>query len=335
MPTPPVVVTTRQVVGQMDVPGATVRMGRENPIYSRDELLAHLRGDGLPPDQRGADAIVSMYHDRIDAAALDAAASGGRTVRGVVNFAVGFDNIDRAECARRGVLVCNTPDAVTEGTANLAWALILACTRRLIEADRYARSPDYPRNGYLPMKGFLGVHLTGQTLLIVGAGRIGRAVALRALGFGMRVLYTARTRHADFEHAPLAARRVDLEEGLRLADVVSLHTPLTPATRHLINRDRLSLMKPTAVLVNTARGPVIDEAALVDALRDRRLYAAGLDVYEHEPRVSEGLVNSPHAVLTPHIGSAERYFREQMTAMVSANCRALLTGERPPNLLEG
>lgn len=275
----------------------------------------------------GASIVVTMFTDRVDEEFLDAAGPG---LKGVCQFAVGVDNIDVELCRSRGVAVANTPHAVTEGTADLAWTLILAVARRLVPADRYARSGAYPENGPLGMAEFMGVDLTGRTLLIVGAGRIGFATAMRSLGWGMRVLYTARSRHWDFELAPLSARRVELDEGLAEADVVSVHTPLTPETRHLINAERLALMKPGAILVNTARGPVIDEAALARALQAGKLWGAGLDVFEEEPKVHPGLIGLDNVVLTPHIGSAARRYREEMTAMVGQNAEAILEGRTPP-----
>lgn len=303
------------------IPGARVTMSPALPQLSRAELLRFVAG---------ADVVISMFHDRIDAEFLAAA---GPQLRGVCNFAVGIDNIDLAACRERRVLVTNTPDAVTEGTANLAWALILAVARRLGEADRFVRSGQFEHQGNIFPTGWLGMHLTGQTLLIVGAGRIGRAVATRAQAFGMRVLYTARTRHLEFEQAPLAARRVELDEGLGLADVVSVHTPLTPQTRHIISADRLRLMKPTSILINTSRGPTVDEAALVEALAAGRLWGAGLDVFEHEPKVHPGLLALNNVVLAPHIGSGERYWREEMTRMSCDNAAAILEGRTPPNLV--
>lgn len=322
MPDRPIVAVTRVVPGRVEVPAADIRVAGAGRL-SREALLAHVRG---------ASVVVSMYHDRIDDEALDAA---GPQLKGVCNFAVGYENVDVAACARRGVVATNTPDAVTEGTANLAMALLLAASRRVVEADRFARSDAYRLGEPLGMADFLGVHLTGQTLLIVGAGRIGLATAMRALGFGMRVLYVARRRHWEFELAPLAAERVELEEGLRRADVVSLHTPLTPETRHLLDARRIGLLKPTAIVVNTARGPVIDERALAAALKERRIFAAGLDVYEFEPKVSEELLGLPNVVLTPHIGSAEEKYRLEMTRMVSANAAAILAGQAPPNRVGG
>lgn len=269
-----------------------------------------------------------MYTDLVDAELLDAA---GDQLKVVCNFAVGYDNINISACKERGVVVCNTPDAVTEGTANLAWLLILATARRLVEADRYARSRAYPEHGQLGMDEFLGMDLCKKLLLIVGAGRIGYATALRAKAFGMQIAYVARSRHIDFEMTPLGAQRMSLEDGLAAADVVSVHTPLTEQTRHLLNAGNLGLLKKGAIVVNTARGPVIDEQALVNALDEERLWGAGLDVFEKEPEIHPGLVENPRAVLTPHIGSAEIAWRRAMTEMVCANVGAVLKGLEPPN----
>jgi glyoxylate reductase len=314
----PLVVVTRAVPGRVEVPGARVRPGGQDKL-TRARLLELVRG---------ATVVVTMYFDRVDDEFLDAA---GPQLKGICNYAVGYNNIDIAACTRRGIAVANTPDAVTEGTANLAWALILACARRLVEADRFARSKEYGERGPLGIDEFLGRDLAGRTLLIVGAGRIGYATALRSLGWGMRVLYVARSRHIEFESSPLGGRRVELEAGLGEADVVSIHTPLTPQTRHLIGGRAIGLMKRTAILVNTARGPIVDEAALVGALRERRIWGAGLDVFEDEPRLAPGLAECDNAVLTPHIGSAEERFREMMSEMVAENARAIIEGREPPN----
>lgn len=317
----PTIAITRAIPGTPNIPGATIRQAPAEPQMSRAELFDFVRG---------SDVVVSMFHDRVDDEFLDAA---GPQLKGVCNFAVGIDNFDLAACRRHNVIVTNTPDAVTEGTANIAFALMLDAARRVSEGDRFVRAGLFEEQGNIFPTGWLGVHLTGQTLLIVGAGRIGRAVALRALGFGMRILYVARSAHADFEQAPIAAERVELDDGLRRADFVSLHTPLTPDTRHLIDARRLRLMKPTAVLVNTARGPVIDEQALAEALQAQTIFAAGLDVFEQEPKVNPLLLKCENAVFTPHIGSAERRYREQMTDMVCANARAILAGQKPPNVV--
>ena len=307
---------TRAIPGKLDLPNACVRVLSDG-LSSSEAIRAFVSG---------ADALVTMYTDRVDESLLDAAGDGLRIVN---NFAVGYDNIDLEACKSRGIVVCNTPDAVTEGTANIAFLLMLSVARRLIQADRYARSEAYPANGQLGMADFMGLDLCGKELLIVGAGRIGYAMALRAKSLGMRIADVARTRHLDFEMAPLAARRVELEEGLRDADVVSIHTPLTSQTKHLINADRLAMMKKDSILVNTSRGPVVDESALVDALESGHLWGAGLDVYEQEPTVHPGLIACDRAVLTPHIGSAEQRWREAMTEMVQTNISAVFAGEEP------
>jgi len=315
----PIVAISRELPGTIDIPGAEIRMHRSERAIPREQM---------PEFVRGATILVTWVSERVDAELLDAA---GPTLKAVCNFAVGTDNIDLAACRARNITVTNTPDAVTEGTADLAWALLLATARRLIEADRFARSPDYAAKGPMGPNEFLGLDLTGRTLAIVGAGRIGYAVAMRSIGWGMRVLYVARSRHWNFELAPLAATRVTLEEALAQADVVSLHTPLTPETRGLINAQRLSLMKPTAILLNTARGPIIDEAALSAHLKARRIWGAGLDVFEREPVVHPDLIGLSNCVLAPHIGSAATKYRAMMTEMVCANARAALAGNVPPN----
>jgi len=318
MASQPLVVVTRAIAGAPEAGDARVEMAG-NERRSREEVLRSIEG---------ASVVVSMFSDRVDDVFLDAAGSG---LRGICNYAVGYDNVDVGACERREVVVTNTPDAVTEGTANLAWALVLASARRLVEGDRFVRAGEFARRGPLAMTDFLGQDLTGRTLLIVGAGRIGYAVALRAQGWGMRTLYVARRRHIEFELAPVAGRHVSLEEGLREADVVSVHVPLTEETKHLIGARELSLMKETAILVNTARGPVVDEAALVEALRERRIWGAGLDVYEREPETSPGLVELDNVVLMPHVGSAEQRFRELMTTVCFENVRSILEGREPPN----
>jgi glyoxylate reductase len=316
------IVATREVPGLLTVDAPEVAITLKNGPAER------LDRAGLLKHIRGADVVISMYSDKVDAEFLDAA---GPQIRGVCNLAVGYENIDLGECAKRGVLVGNTPDAVTEGTADMAWLLILATARRLIEADRFARSGDWAKAGPLGMAQFLGQDLTGKTLLIVGAGRIGYATALRSVGWGMNVLYVARSRHLDFEMAPLAAERVSLHEGLARADVVSIHTPLTTETRHLINASAFGSMKPGAILINTSRGPVVDEQALVDALKIGKLWGAGLDVFEREPEIHEDLKTMTNVVLSPHIGSAAARFRAIMTQLACENAAAIVLGKKPPH----
>jgi len=320
----PTVLVTRPTPGEYDIPGADIHVGPDEGLFDRDDLVSFVARHAP------VDAIVAMMHDRIDDTVLDAA---GPSLKVVNNFAVGYDNIDVEACARRGVTVCNVPDAVTEGTADLAFTLMLAAARRLREADQYARSEEYPKRGVLGMGDLLGQDIAGRTLLIVGAGRIGYATALRSIGWGMKILYVARSRHRTFEFAPLNAEWVDLDDALGRADFISLHTPLTPQTRHLIDRRRIGLMKPRAIIVNTARGPVIEEQALVDALREKRIFAAGLDVYEDEPRLTPALADLDNVVLTPHIGSGAGRYREMMTDIVSENVRAVLEGREPPHVV--
>jgi len=316
------IVVTRATPGEYTAPDAKVVVGPNKGFLDQLRLHDWLR------EQQPISALVTMFHDVVDEALLDAA---GDSLQVVCNFASGYENIDVAACAARNVIVCNTPDAVTEGAADMAWALLLAAARRLREAGEYVRSSDYPANGPLGMGDFLGLDITGRTLLIVGAGRIGYAMALRSIGWGMRVLYVSRTRKRTFEFAPLGARRVTLEGGLEQADFISLHTPLTDETQHLIGPRELGLMKSTAVLINVSRGPVIDEQALVDALKARRIFAAGLDVYEEEPQLTPGLADLPNAILTPHIGSAEARYRAMMTEIICDNIRAVFAGLTPSN----
>jgi glyoxylate reductase len=272
---------------------------------------------------RGATALVTTPGDRVDAELLEAAGPGLRIVS---NFAVGVDNIDLPEAARRGVRVGHTPGAVTEPTADIAWLLLLGAARRATEGIRLVRSGRWSGLGGLDL---LGARIVGRTLLVVGAGRIGLAVARRSVGWQMRVLYVARSDHPEIEAPPIDGRRVDLETGLREADFVSLHTPLTEETRHLIGAPQLALMRPGAVLVNTARGAVIDEQALVEALRAGRIAAAGLDVYEREPRLAPGLTELDNAFLLPHLGSATVEDRQWMMEIAIDNAAAVLRGEEP------
>ena len=224
----------------------------------------------------------------------------------------------------------NTPGVLTEATADLAFALILATARRLVEGDKRVREGKFTY--WAPLL-FLGWEVSGKTLGIIGAGRIGQAVAKRARGFGMRVLYHNRTRLSPAAEQELNVSFAPLEDLLREADFVTLHVPLTPQTRHLIGRRELELMKPTAHLINTARGPVVDEAALVEALRRGEIGGAGLDVYEQEPQLSPGLTDLDHVVLLPHVGSATIETRTRMGLLAAANLLAGLRGERPPNCL--
>jgi glyoxylate reductase len=269
----------------------------------------------------GADAVVAMLHDRIDDALLDAAGPG---LRVVANVAVGYDNIDIDACARRGVVATNTPGVLTEATADLAFALLLIATRRLGEAERQVRAG---LQWSWSMFFLLGAGIQGKTLGIVGLGQIGTAVASRAQAFGMRVVYTGPRRAAEQVEASLDASYVTFEELLETADIVSLHCPLTDETHHLIDASALARMKPAAYLINTTRGPVVDEAALVEALRQRSIAGAGLDVYENEPEVHHGLLELENVVLLPHLGSATLETRNAMALLAATNVVKVLRGE--------
>jgi glyoxylate reductase len=246
----------------------------------------------------------------------------------VANFGVGYNNIDVAAAARRGVMVTNTPGVLTESTADLAMALLLAVGRRIVASDRYTREGRF--QFWVPFH-FLGHEVSGTTLGIAGMGRIGQAVARRARGFDMKVLYHNRTRlPADLERS-LGAQWVQWDRLLSESDYLSLHVPLTSETRHLIGATELGMMKPGAFLINTARGPVVDEAALLDALRSGRIAGAGLDVYENEPELTPGLTDLDNVVLLPHVGSATVATRRRMAAMAVDNLLAGLAGREPPN----
>jgi glyoxylate reductase len=277
---------------------------------AREELLSRVAG---------AAALVADPTVPVDAALLDAAGPG---LRVVANFAVGYDNIDVDACRARGVVVTNTPDVLTNATAELAVALMLATARRLGEAERLVRARRW--GGWEPGQ-LLGRELGGAVVGIVGLGRIGTRVAALLRGFDVEVLYSARTRHPEAERE-LGARHAELEDLLARSDFVTLHVPLTPDTRHLIDGEALERMKPGAVLVNTARGGLVDASALAQALRDGRPAGAGLDVYEREPEVPEELLELEQVVLAPHIGSATATARDGMARLVADNVIAVLEG---------
>ncbi len=317
---PPVLVTRRlpqqaldRIVARCDM---TVYDGEG--AMPRDQLLAQVAG------KAGA---ITLLTDRVDEEFLRAA---GPQLKVVANYAVGFDNIDLQACTRRGVLACNTPGVLTETTADTAFALMIAASRRIAEGDRFLRSRAPWIWGPLMM---LGQDIHHKTLGVVGFGRIGQALARRARGFAMRVLYHDVYRPPAEVEQELGAEYRDLEDLLRESDFVSLHTNLTPRTRHLINAKRLAIMKPTAVLVNTSRGPVIDEGALAGALKQGQIFAAGLDVFEREPEVHPDLLACENAVLIPHLGSATVETRLAMANLAVDNLFAGLEDTRPPTLL--
>jgi glyoxylate reductase len=285
----------------------------ERPL-PKAELISRLQG---------RPGLVCLITDAIDAEVLDACGD----LRVVANVAVGFNNIDVAMATRRGIVVTNTPDVLTETTADFTWTLLMAAARRVVEADRHVRDGKFTQWELMLL---LGGDVHGKTIGVIGFGRIGRAVARRALGFNMRVLYADAVPAPPAVEQELRATRTDISTLLRESDFVTLHTPLLPETRHLINAQSLRTMKKTAYLVNASRGPVVDEAALVQALKEGWIGGAGLDVFEEEPRVHPGLMHLPNVVLAPHIASASSDTRIQMAMLAVENCLAVLEGKTPP-----
>ncbi len=292
-----------------------------NAIWTPEELRAQTPGH---------DYLLCLLTDQIDAALLEAGAQGAPPLRLVANMAVGYNNIDLEAARRLGILVTNTPGVLTDATADLTFALLLAIARRIPEADRFTRAGRF--TGWQPLL-LLGAELNGKTLGLVGMGRIGQAVARRALGFGMSIVYTARHPLPSDDERALNASFVPLEEVLRRADFLSLHVPYTPQTHHLLHAETLALLRPSAYVINTARGPIIDEAALVAALQAKLLRGAALDVFEDEPRIHPALLQMEQVVLAPHIGSATQETRARMATTAAANILAHLRGETPPNLV--
>jgi glyoxylate reductase len=300
---PRVFITRRLALAPQSVLGAGIEIDQHDSELAlpREELLRRVHE---------ASALLPILGDRVDKELLEAAPR----LRIVANHAVGYDNVDVPACTARGVWVTNTPDVLTDATADLTWALILALARRLREGERMLRAGQF--RGWAPTM-LLGRELRGRTLGILGYGRIGRAVARRAEGFGMRVLFTARGGGVAFE------------ELLEQSDVLSIHCPLTPQTRHLLGPAEVLRMKRGALLVNTARGPIVDEAALVAALESGHLGGAALDVFENEPAVHPGLIGRDDVVLLPHLGSATQEARERMARIALEQVERVLRGERP------
>jgi glyoxylate reductase len=276
---------------------------------------------------RGMDGVLSTATEKIDGEVLDAA---GDDLKVVANMAVGYDNIDVRAARERGVVVTNTPGVLDETTADVAFMLMLAAARRLGEGERLLRAGKWEWWGPKQLR---GLDVWGKKLGILGLGRIGQAVARRAKGFGMEILYHNRSRNGSAEKE-LGAHYLELRELLSESDFISIHTPLTDETRHLIGAEELESMKPGAVLVNSSRGPVVDEGALADALENGRIFAAGLDVYEEEPKVHPKLLELENVVLAPHIGSASIETRDKMATLAAENLAAVLRGEQPKTPVE-
>jgi len=301
-------------------------------IGERCEVTLYEGEDAMPRDRllaevAGKAGAVTLLTDRVDDEFLDAA---GPQLVIVANVAVGFDNIDLPALTRRGVMASNTPEVLTETTADTTWALLMAAARRIPEGDRFLRTGKPWIWGPMMM---LGQDIHGRTLGIVGFGRIGHALARRAKCFGMRIIYYDVYRPSPELEQELGVEFRELDDLLQEADFVSMHTNLTEETRHLVNAERLRKMKPTAVLVNTSRGPVIDEAALAEALREGQIFSAGLDVFEKEPEVHPGLLELENVVIIPHLGSATVDTRTAMGLLAADNLIAALEGARPPTLL--
>jgi glyoxylate reductase len=305
------------------LPEPALELLREAGELRIDERAKAIPREDLLELAAGADALLTLLHDRVDEELLEAA---GPRLRCVANVAVGYDNIDVAAAARRGIVITNTPGVLDDATADLTMALILATTRRLAEGDRLIRAG---RPWTWGMSFMLGSSLRGNLLGIVGLGGIGRRVAERARGFGMEIAYCQRHPASPEVEAEFEAERLPLEQLLARADVVSLHCPLTPQTRHLIGAAELAAMKPSAALVNAARGPIVDERALAAALAAGEIGAAGLDVYEHEPRVEPTLLGLENVVLSPHLGSATVETRTAMAELAARNAISVLGGEGP------
>ena len=301
-------------------------------LQERCDVTVHENDFGIPRDEllqvvAGRDALITMLTEKVDAELLAAA---GPQLTIVANHAVGFDNVDVAACTAAGVLATNTPDVLTETTADTAFALLLAAARRVGEGERFLRAGTPWIWGPLMM---LGQDVHHKTMGIVGFGRIGQAVARRANGFGMTVLYSDAVQLPPEVEAETDARRVELDDLLTQADFISIHTNLTPETRHLFDAEAFRAMKSTAVLVNTSRGPVVDESALAEALENDEIFAAGLDVFEREPDVEARLLNLENVVVIPHLGSATVDTRNAMGELAVDNVFAALLGTRPPTLL--
>ncbi len=317
---------TPRVFISYGIPEKGINMLREKYevyVYSDERFLEKTEMIELAKD---ADAIITQLRDPIDREFIESL----QKAKIVANYAVGYNNIDVQAASERKIYVTNTPGVLTEATADIAFALILSVARRIVEADSFVREGNFV--GWKP-KLFLGYDLFGKTLGIIGMGRIGQAVARRALGFGMKIIYYNRKKLSEEVEKEYNAQYVDLDTLIQTSDYISIHAPLTKETYHLINAERISKMKPTAILINTARGPVVDEKALYEALKRNKIAGAGFDVYENEPILTPGLEMLDNVVLLPHIGSATFETREKMSEMVAINVIQALEGKIPQNLV--
>lgn len=294
----------------------TVDYNRLDRGLTKDELIWSLKN---------RDGVISMLSDTFDKEVIEALPN----LKGIANYAVGFNNIDLKSATENKIQVTNTPDVLTKTTAELAWALLFSVARRVVESDKFMRKAKW--KGWSPME-YMGSDVSGKVLGIIGAGRIGSAMARMSSGFNMSIIYTAHHTNKELESIT-GARMVDLETLLKLSDYVSVHVPLTEETHHMITEKQLRMMKPSAYLINTARGAVIKEADLVNCLRDGVIAGAGLDVYEFEPKVTNGLAELDNVVICPHIGSATKETRSNMAVMAVENLLAVLRGHKAPNIV--
>ncbi|WP_134774316.1 2-hydroxyacid dehydrogenase [Ornithinimicrobium flavum] len=311
------------VTGRVPRPGLDIlrRDGHRVEVWDSEDQQPR---EQLLEQVRGADALMTLLTEQVDAELLDAA---GPQLKVVANVAVGYNNVDVDACRERGVVATNTPGVLTDATADIAMALILMTTRRLGEGERVIRSGTPWQWGMFYL---LGTSLQHKTLGVVGLGAIGAATARRARAFGMNVIYTSRSSAARELETELGTHRVDMDTLLAQSDVVSLHCPYSSSTHHLLSTEQFAAMRPSAHVVNTARGAVIDEAALVEALREGEIAGAGLDVFEEEPAVHPGLLECDNAVLLPHLGSATIETRTAMATLAADNVAAVLAGREPP-----
>lgn len=287
-----------------------------NRVLTKEEIIKAVKGK---------DGLLCLLTDTIDRDVITAEPQ----LKMIASYAVGYDNIDVATATKRGIPVSNTPGVLTETTAELAWALLFTVARRIVEGDTFTRKGNF--KGWAPML-MLGQDITNKTLGIIGAGRIGTAFALKSKGFTMKVLYTDEQRNHELE-TELKAKKVPLPELLKESDFISIHVPLMKTTRHLISEKELKMMKRTAILINTARGPIINEQALIKALKEHWIFGAGLDVYEYEPKIPKELKSLDNVVLQPHTGSATIETRTKMALIAAENMIAGLSGQIPPNCI--
>lgn len=309
-----------------EIPGAAMeRLKKETDLeYVPEETK--LTKEEIIERVKDKDGIISMLDDSIDAVVINSAPN----LKVISNYAVGFNNIDVKAATSRGIVVTNTPDVLTDATADLAWALLMAAARRIVEGDKYVRAGRFHCWG---PKLMLGYEFTGKTLGIIGMGRIGSAVARRAKGFDMRVVYYNRRSKEEEKKKEIGAEYVGFDKLISVSDFISIHAPLTEDTRHMLGEEEFKRMKKNCILINTARGPIVDEKSLVKALKEGWIAGAGLDVYENEPYITQELLSMDNVILEPHIGSATYEARERMAEMVVDDCLAVLKGKRPRNIV--